>query len=828
MKQSKGKKSEPGDPSEKRGGMVANILGGASRSANVRIMFQGSDATPQSLFSGKKVSTEIDAVDIPKIGVNFAPSVVGKAPSKVSMAASAGTQDSMFGDFGESKGDMTKLLDGLKLKEMIAEQANDEDEVENKAEFTEEDLNAFVEITLEETNTSTIFNIQGVCVGKDYPEHKAVTDANEAYDAMLAARSGSDFFVDRHSQTINFDRKHKCIEAAPVPGKEISVQATAWVIYDEQRKSAASSAANVPESTRVGAKKEKVTTSFERTVDSIVSKYLLNPDCLLDVEAEESKDVRASSCKGCAADNENDDEEAHVAARRAEEILQSGELVESLCIVERCVQQNVYHESHLKYRGKEAAAAQHRHAAEEAGKDKEQDPDEDNNSDDDDVQGENAEKEASSADTEEELRMAEASRRLPSMEKLWDFKCDLTEGRTVTCLSWSKQNPDLLAVGYGCFHVPLEKSDDGLILLWTLKNPEYPEKVIRVDTGICSLDFSATHPSLLAAGCNNGSVAIYNLQKDSGNPVLDSSKVSAQHKDSVWMVKWVQRKEKGETLVSISTDGRVKEWSMKKGLAPIDLMALKRVNIPNKFGGTSEQGIISRSASGLCLDFPEGEQSVYFAGTEDGTIHKCSCSYNEQYLSTHYGHCGPVYKVRTSPFVPSCFVSCSADWTVKLWDQADESPALSLQAVGQCNEVYDVAWSPSASTVFASVTAGNRVEVWDIAKNTLNPVVATTLESEVLEPIEMSALPETITAENVLSSILGAENEDQEAKDESGEKEKRFVSSVEFASHAPILVVGNSAGAVHTYLLKNIGTVDDDDGAQLRRVLNPDDGMKRK
>ena len=28
----------------------------------------------------------------------------------------------------------------------------------------------------------------------------------------------------------------------------------------------------------------------------------------------------------------------------------------------------------------------------------------------------------------------------------------------------------------------------------------------------------------------------------------------------------------------------------------------------------------------------------YLAATEDGLIHKCSCSYNEQYLDTYEGH----------------------------------------------------------------------------------------------------------------------------------------------------------------------------------------------
>ena len=57
--------------------------------------------------------------------------------------------------------------------------------------------------------------------------------------------------------------------------------------------------------------------------------------------------------------------------------------------------------------------------------------------------------------------------------------------------------------------------------------------------------------------------------------------------DPVWQVKWVNKgAERGEALVSISTDGRVVEWGMKKGLASTTLMVLKR-------RGNSE-GVISR------------------------------------------------------------------------------------------------------------------------------------------------------------------------------------------------------------------------------------------
>lgn len=42
--------------------------------------------------------------------------------------------------------------------------------------------------------------------------------------------------------------------------------------------------------------------------------------------------------------------------------------------------------------------------------------------------------------------------------------------------------------------------------------------------------------------------------------------MQGKHTDTVWEVKWIDRADKGEPLVSISTDGYIKEWNIKKGL----------------------------------------------------------------------------------------------------------------------------------------------------------------------------------------------------------------------------------------------------------------------
>jgi hypothetical protein len=58
--------------------------------------------------------------------------------------------------------------------------------------------------------------------------------------------------------------------------------------------------------------------------------------------------------------------------------------------------------------------------------------------------------------------------------------------------------------------------------------------------------------------------------------------MDGKHSDIIWELQWVVREGKGEFLISISGDGRIIEWSMKKGLEFTELKQLKRETNPNQ------------------------------------------------------------------------------------------------------------------------------------------------------------------------------------------------------------------------------------------------------
>lgn len=328
----------------------------------------------------------------------------------------------------------------------------------------------------------------------------------------------------------------------------------------------------------------------------------------------------------------------------------------------------------------------------------------------------------------------------PYLQDLFCFDApQLTQGMTVTCAEWNRHNQDLLAVSYGDT-TPVPITQGGLVLFWSLKNPTYPERVIRTRHGVTALHFSSEHPNMVAAGTHEGSVMIWDLRRPSDVPVLRSgSSISThndqKHTDIVWETRWVDQgpdKQPPELLVSVSSDGNVLQWSMKKGLEQMLLMQLKRLENPflgaNSVYGHKE-GIVFRKSSGFCVDFPRHDPSTYLVGTEDGLVHRCSTSYNEQYLDTYKGHSGPVYKVRCSPFMSHAFLTCSADWTVRLWTtkpvqgHQPDSPLLTFQSTDLYDAVNDVIWAPHNSTSFAAAMDDGRVELWDLSEKPLDPIV---------------------------------------------------------------------------------------------------------
>jgi dynein intermediate chain 4, axonemal len=540
-------------------------------------------------------------------------------------------------------------------------------------------------------------------------------------------------------------------------------------------------------------------------------------------------------------------------AANTKAILDSGGLMKRLQMVERAVQQNAYHDNILAYRSLpdvDPIVLQSSHdkaavidsvdqlfggglSSMAAPSSSVEDPSPSGGAG--DKRTDKSDNPQLSDDDEEKIK------------KLFTYSApSLVRGRTVTCMAWNAENTDLLAVGYGRVNFvennassvsasaagggknELNEDDlaSGLVLFWSIRNPGYPEKVLHTPYAVTALDFSRRNTTLLAVGFYNGDIAVYDVRREADweKPMESSIGTPGSHSDPVWQVKWLAKgHDRTETLISISTDGNVLQWSLKKGLLVSLLMQLKR-------GGAGE-GWISRQASGLCFDFAPDEHGTYITGTEEGDIHRCSISYNEQYLDTYVPHSGPVYRLRFSPWWGDIFMSCSADWTMSLFHMRSNAPLLTFHSGGEDFSINDISWCPRNSTIFGAVTADAKLQIWDIAVSDIDPVISldtnADLEEEEAEVTDTSGAngsgPGTSSG-NRKSSTANSTRQSYSRNDRTGDEggndnstpvarllknlkssaaNKRTLTSLLFSENSPVMVVGDSKGSVTVYRVRD-------------------------
>jgi hypothetical protein len=356
-------------------------------------------------------------------------------------------------------------------------------------------------------------------------------------------------------------------------------------------------------------------------------------------------------------------------------------MIQAVRIIERLLTQSQYHEQHVLYKDYPAVKLEQAKG------------DDDEDQEGGKARGMMRRKKNNAADEERLRKEREAAEEAKEdgdsvkLKHLFKFQYNRTDGRNVSCMDINSINHDLIAVGYGEYEIDCPNNPKpGLLCFWTLKNPQFPEKIYQTQYSITCCAFSKKNPHLVAVGDSQGNIAIFNCCKEGDQPIADSKDHEGKHRDIVWQVMWVER-EKGEVLISVSGDGRVIEWTIKKGLEFTELMQLKRETNPNQkdvFAGVESEkkgGMTFINTGGMCIDFPRSDKVMnYFIATEDCTIHKCSVSYSEQTLATYTGHQGPIYRVACNPFwhPTECnvFMTCSYDWTVKIWVEKEDKEKL--------------------------------------------------------------------------------------------------------------------------------------------------------
>ncbi|XP_072462325.1 dynein axonemal intermediate chain 1 isoform X2 [Notamacropus eugenii] len=294
---------------------------------------------------------------------------------------------------------------------------------------------------------------------------------------------------------------------------------------------------------------------------------------------------------------------------------------------------------------------------------------------------------------------------------LWKFQYDKAKRLAVTALCWNPKYKDLFAVGHGSYD--FMKQNRGMLLLYTLKNPSFPEYIFSSECGIMCLDMHVEHPYLVVVGYYDGNVAIYNLKKPHSQPSYKSSAKLGKHSEPVWQVRW-QKDDMDNNLnfFSVSSDGRIVSWTLVKNeLMHTDIIKL---NVEGFTTEGPEELNVYTIGCGTAFDFHKQIDYLFLVGTEEGKIYKCSKTYSSQFLDTFEAHNMAVDAVTWNPYHSKVFMSCSSDWTVKIWDHTIKKPMFIYDLN---SAVGDIAWAPYSSTVFAAVTTDGKAHVFDLVIN---------------------------------------------------------------------------------------------------------------
>lgn len=68
------------------------------------------------------------------------------------------------------------------------------------------------------------------------------------------------------------------------------------------------------------------------------------------------------------------------------------------------------------------------------------------------------------------------------------------------------------------------------------------------------------------------------------------------------------------------------------------------------------------------MAFKPDDDTIFLVGTDEGLIYKCTTEYSSTFLQTYQAHDTPIYNIAWNTYVPSIFISCAAEWLIKIWD----------------------------------------------------------------------------------------------------------------------------------------------------------------
>ncbi|KAI0084486.1 WD40-repeat-containing domain protein [Irpex rosettiformis] len=306
------------------------------------------------------------------------------------------------------------------------------------------------------------------------------------------------------------------------------------------------------------------------------------------------------------------------------------------------------------------------------------------------------------------------------------------KNRSITDVDWSPKYPELSCASYNKNPAALNEPD-GIVSVWNMHLLERPEFVFHSQSDVLSVKFSPFHSNLIFGGTYSGQILLWDT-RSKHLPVLKTPLSAAGHTHPVYAMQMVGT-QNAHNLITSSTDGMVCSWL-------VDMLAQPQETLELVYTGHNKTGEVAITT----LDFPDNETTTFWVGTEEGNIYQANrydragakAGLNQH--DVYKGHAGPIMGLHFHPLhgpvdFSDLFLSCSVDWTVKLWRAKSlAKPSTSANVVAPVysfdeadDYVYDVKWHPSHPAVFGTVDGSGRFDLWNLNTDTEVPVVSTSV-----------------------------------------------------------------------------------------------------
>ncbi|KAJ6643727.1 Dynein axonemal intermediate chain 4, partial [Pseudolycoriella hygida] len=318
------------------------------------------------------------------------------------------------------------------------------------------------------------------------------------------------------------------------------------------------------------------------------------------------------------------------------------------------------------------------------------------------------------------------------LEKLWTYKMTETIGKGVSSLCWCHGNSDILAVGYGVYDfVPYIYRTSGYVAIWSIKNPVNPERRYRFDDPVTAVEFSKETPQLLAVGFFNGIIEVLDISDSDTNAIIAKSQRNASSGfEPIWDMKWVLVGTE-EELLTVSEDGLVMKYKLTNGPYLLGQRQMKLDMVLGDVEGLAISNIRSvavmdRQPQALCIETHPIKKDIFYIGTNEGCLHKCSTFIPNQYSGIQRVHKGVVSGMEFSPFSPKIFLTYGSDWYIRIWIDGITQPIIELNS--GFKPILSAHWCPNNSTIIACTTR-SKLSIWNMRRSILKPASSQKLES---------------------------------------------------------------------------------------------------